>query len=320
MRFASIAATVVLGWAAFGAPALAAPVTSITFAYTGSLQSYDLPDPGDYRIIAAGGSGGGVGNDANTLGGLGAWAEGVFTFNGTETLSIIVGRRGGVGNGSGGGGGSFVFLPGNPATPLVVAGGGGGGRGAGGGFPNPVPGSNASLTPSGTNGTSGVNSQSVGGQGGTVGSGGGTVNQFTGGGGGGFFGAGGGEFGGDAATATAAGGDPGQGGGFGGYGGGGGGDAFGSAGGGGGFSGGGGGGNPQGGGAGAGGGGGSFVNQFFAGYIPSSEVIQLLDERGNGFVIIEFLGRGGGTPVPEPGTLALAGVALACLMRLRRRD
>ena len=83
------------------APAAAVP---ITFSYTGGFQSLTLTEPGDYRIVAAGAAGGGP------LGGFGARAEGIFTLNGTETLSIIVGGRGDYSQTlgyAGGGGGSF---------------------------------------------------------------------------------------------------------------------------------------------------------------------------------------------------------------------
>ncbi|MBR0675101.1 hypothetical protein GXW77_02815 [Roseomonas alkaliterrae] len=128
------------------APAAAVP---ITFSYTGGFQSLTLTEPGDYRIVAAGAAGGGP------LGGFGARAEGIFTLNGTETLSIIVGGRGDYSQTlgyAGGGGGSFVFLPGPTPIPLVV---GGGGGGQGYQQPNPAPssiGRDASLTPSGTAG------------------------------------------------------------------------------------------------------------------------------------------------------------------------
>jgi hypothetical protein len=327
------------------APAAAVP---ITFSYTGGFQSLTLTDPGDYRIVAAGAAGGGW------RGGFGARAEGIFTFNGTETLSIIVGGRGEVsslGAGGGGGGGSFVFLPGSTPVPLVV-GGGGGGQGTPDYYPEDYSfGRNASLTPSGTDGK-GLPYPGVpgtgGAPGGTAGFG-GTVSAWPSsdssigirpdaGGGGGFYGPG--QVGpflpsvstvfhnaavdnnGDAAIATARGG---IGGGVvadGGFGGGGSAGALGFVGGGGGgFSGGGAGGgansetpNP------GGGGGGSFVNAFFGGYIPNSTVLSLLTERENGFVTIEFLGRGGGAAaVPAPGGLAMLAVALLGFAAVRRR-
>ncbi|WP_162616868.1 hypothetical protein [Elioraea rosea] len=308
MRVCTFAA-VIAGFVTATAPALAAP---IIFSYTGSLQIYALLDPGDYRITAAGASGG----PTNVKdGGFGALAEGIFTFNGTETLNIIVGRNGGLGfGGGGGGGGSFVFLLGSPATPLVVAGGGGGANGSSTVISQT--GLNASLT---LNGTAGGN---AGGAGGTAGFGGtsGESGAF-GGGGGGFLGAGigvgGNNWGGGAATGTAAGGSSGTSGGNGGYGGGAGGGGFGSGGGGGGFSGGGGGGSSQLGG-GPGGGGGSYVNSLFGGYIPGSQSLSLVDTFGAGSVTIEFLGRGGGTAVPAPGGLAVFAVALFGLAMVRR--
>lgn len=294
----------------------AAQAAPVLFNFSGSLQTFDVTEPGDYRIVAAGAAGGTVqGGDPS---GLGAWAEAVFTFNATEQLRIIVGGRPGLTtDAAGGGGGSFVFLPADPNVflglpiPLVVGGGGGGSPGCG-------PGANASLGPNGTAGSGCFGG--VGGAGGTNGQGGiaGDEDNAGAGGGGGFFTSGGGSpegtsRGGEAAILGAVGGGGNQDGGFGG----GGGAVFYAGGGGGGYSGGGGGGSEVGGGG--GGGGGSFVNEDFGGYLQGSSVFKLLGESSHGFVVIEFLGRGGGTPVPLPGTLALLGAGLAGLALSRRR-
>ena len=43
-------------------------------------------------------------------------------------------------------------------------------------------------------------------------------------------------------------------------------------------------------------------------------MIRLCDTRSSGYVTIEPLGRGGGTAVPLPGTMPLAGLAGLLLM------
>jgi hypothetical protein len=61
---------------------------------------------------------------------------------------------------------------------------------------------------------------------------------------------------------------------------------------------------------------------LFGGYIASSSALSLRDSDGrnrNGFVTIEYLGRGGATEVPEPGTLALTALAGVALLVARRR-
>jgi hypothetical protein len=265
---------------ATGAPALAVP--TVLFSATFALQVYDVPAPGDYRIVAAGAAGGNVQGDF--VSGLGAWAEGIFTLNGTEQLQIIVGRRPPLTTTSGGGGGgSFVYLPADPNVflglprPLVVGGGGGGAVAtnalAGG------EGANASLGPNGTGGrgTFGGVQLSAGGTNGGGGQGGYSSVSGLGsgaGGGGGFYTAGGSVLrGGHAAMLGAEGGEGAQDGGFGG----GGASVFFAGGGGGGYSGGGGGGSEAGGGG--GGGGGSYVNEFIAGYVPNSSVLHSVPTR-----------------------------------------
>lgn len=251
----------------------AAP-TTVTYSYTGGLQSFVVPaGVTSLQIVVVGASGGGGPSSvcpSSRISGQGASIATTFAvglgapLQTGNTLRVLVGGAGGsrdVRNNcqsGGGGGGSFVWLgTAVPANPLIAAGGGGGG-GSGGG-----PGLNASLTTNGVTGTS-AGFDGAGGAGGTGGLGGG-AGQFNqgGGGGGGWTGNGGSSGSGGGGFSIGNGGAAG-GGVFvaGGYGGGGGGglrtfsnrqDA--SGGGGGGFSGGGGGGQGQ-----AGGGGGSYVD------------------------------------------------------------
>ena len=83
---------------------------TLTFNYTGAVQTYTIPvGVTSVTISAAGAQGGG-----NTGGGLGASMAGVFTVTPGETLYLVVGQQGQLQiggqsqNSSGGGGGSFV--------------------------------------------------------------------------------------------------------------------------------------------------------------------------------------------------------------------
>lgn len=114
------------------------------YFYSGTTKQTITLGPGNYDITAYGASGGGAsgfsevyGGTYSSAGGLGAEMEGEFNFSATVTLTLLVGGQGGYGYGGftngnytyvdyyggGGGGGSFVV---NGNTPLVVAGGGGG--------------------------------------------------------------------------------------------------------------------------------------------------------------------------------------------------
>lgn len=98
------------------------------------IQTWIVPETGNYVIEALGASGG---NGTNTTipriwrkGGLGARIKGTFFLNRGQPLKILVGQEGETllqfaHNPGSGGGGTFVTLPDN--KPLVVAGGGGGG-------------------------------------------------------------------------------------------------------------------------------------------------------------------------------------------------
>ncbi len=101
---------------------------TVTFNYTGSVQSYTVPPGVNSVTIDANGAQGGGSNGG--AGGLGAQMTGTFSVTPGEVLSVVVGQQGllqvggNAQNSSGGGGGSFVFRTG--PTLLVAAGGGGG--------------------------------------------------------------------------------------------------------------------------------------------------------------------------------------------------
>jgi PEP-CTERM motif len=275
---------------------LASSAQTGDYQYAGSEQTITL-SPGYYDITAFGAQGGSA--EGNGVpGGLGAEMEGQFNFAGVTTLTILVGGAGGsepIGS-CGGGGGSFVV---NGSTPLVIAGGGGGA------------GYNIPLGFGGKGGT------------GTAGSGGdGSTNDYSGGGGGGGFYSGGGNgsglngsVGGGGGSSFLNGGGGGSGGsaygpfgnitdGSGGYGGGAGGGGV-VGGGGGGYSGGGGGGLGS-------GGGGSIIDSSAIEILTEVSGIASPDDSPNGEIII--------TAVPEPSTLALAGLGGLSLLLLRRQQ
>ncbi|MEY4127313.1 MAG: hypothetical protein RL737_1502, partial [Bacteroidota bacterium] len=99
---------------------------TISFNYTGTVQSYTVPAGVTTLTISASGAQGG----GNTGGGLGALMSGDFTVTPGETIYIVVGQQGQLQiggqsqNSSGGGGGSFVYR--NANNLLLAAGGGGG--------------------------------------------------------------------------------------------------------------------------------------------------------------------------------------------------
>lgn len=152
---------------------------SVTFNYTGSIQTFTVPAcVTSITIDARGAAGGG------SIGGLGARMVGTFTVTYGEQLNILVGEQGdpSIGQGAGGGGGTFVADIFN--NPLIVAGAGGGQGSSGAGNPG-------NITLTGSNGTQPIS----GGIGGTNGGGGGGASDngscISGGGGGGFCGNGG---------------------------------------------------------------------------------------------------------------------------------
>ncbi|MAH26711.1 MAG: hypothetical protein CMI19_07135 [Opitutae bacterium] len=79
------------------------------------IQLWDVPTAGRYMIEVAGAGGSGF---AGNQSGRGAYCRGVFDFNGSETLKILVGQKG---LERGGSGGTFVTLLDN--TPIIIAGG-----------------------------------------------------------------------------------------------------------------------------------------------------------------------------------------------------
>jgi hypothetical protein len=103
---------------------------SLTASYTGQVQTFVVPQSGEYQITVYGASGG-SGNFES--GGAGAEVQAFFNLTLNESLSVYVGGQGasfispflGDAGAAGGGGGSFVVT--SAGTPLIVAGGGGGG-------------------------------------------------------------------------------------------------------------------------------------------------------------------------------------------------
>ena len=110
---------------AYAATPLAGAVT-----VSGGIQRWTVPSTGRYTLTAYGAEGGEQDSAANK-GGRGAVIRATLELEAGETLSILVGQRGGNGNrgtangAAGAGGGTFIV---NAAgDPLIVAGGGGGG-------------------------------------------------------------------------------------------------------------------------------------------------------------------------------------------------
>jgi hypothetical protein len=124
------------------APACLATTCTVTFDYTGILQSFTVPDAvTELDVVVSGASGGGTLYPLTSPGGEGgSTAATVSTVAGTS-FAVLVGEAGRVGGsravGGGGattstytgsgGGGSFIFH--SDGTPAVVSGGGGGGGG-----------------------------------------------------------------------------------------------------------------------------------------------------------------------------------------------
>jgi hypothetical protein len=150
--------------------------------YTGptgppSLQRFEVPSNGTYRITAAGAEGTVGTNSPSLKGGCGAEVTGDFVLQAGDIVEILVGQKGTAGTYSGGGGGgTFVIKNG---SALVIAGGGGGVRA--GALVNGRPGV---LSSSGTAGSTSNNYTSGFVAGGTGGAGGSYVSSYGSGGGG----------------------------------------------------------------------------------------------------------------------------------------
>jgi hypothetical protein len=129
---------------------------SVTLTYSGSIQSWTVPDCVTSVTIEAWGAEGGKNNPCTQKGGKGARMKGAFTVVPKETLKIVVAGRGldrgtNDANESGtGGGGSFVWK--DSGTQLLIAAGGGGGGAIcqSGGCPATATGKDAVTDNSGT--------------------------------------------------------------------------------------------------------------------------------------------------------------------------
>ncbi len=215
---------------------------SVTFSFTGDVQTFEAPVTGEYIFEAWGAQGGNITSLYPINGGLGGYAKGSMTLNQGDILYVYVGGKGQdrsgdhpygscalaeggwngggatrtAGNGTPGGGASDIRLSGQSLSDRIIVAGGGGG----GGWTYARGGNGGGLT--GENGT-GSNESGTGAQGGTQNAGGAQGNS------GGSCGVTSGTFGigGDASGSSAGGG----GGGGGWYGGGGGGFADGGGGG-----------------------------------------------------------------------------------------
>ena len=114
------------------------------YYYSGKKETFNVPEAGDYELIAVGGRGGWCNNNS---GGYGAQASGTFSLSKGDQLNIFVGGKGGdcssefvefdydkratVYTGAGGAGATFIeWDDGTSKTPkLLLVGGGGGGAG-----------------------------------------------------------------------------------------------------------------------------------------------------------------------------------------------
>ncbi|MBC8739830.1 hypothetical protein F6X40_24255, partial [Paraburkholderia sp. UCT31] len=117
------------------------------FSVTNGVQTWVVPEDGNYQITVAGAVGGNGTNYQSAqypgYGGKGAVLTAVVSLKKGTVLSLMVGQRGSTSTLDGGGGGGTFVAQGS--TPLMVAGAGGGSTPY-----SPFTGDNASLTTTGT--------------------------------------------------------------------------------------------------------------------------------------------------------------------------
>jgi len=115
--------------------------TSYFNIVTQGIQQWTVPQTGNYRILAVGGTGGAFGSNYsyNAFPGAGASIQGDFALTSGAVINIVVGQcpnlvlANNTANGSGGGGGTFVYTGSIGGAGLMIAAGGGGGTGHGSG-------------------------------------------------------------------------------------------------------------------------------------------------------------------------------------------
>ncbi len=103
--------------------AIAAPAQATLYSYIGALQTFTIPDSGNYDIVAGGaqgGAGGWPGGDSG--GGKGAIAGGDTYLGAGTALTIVAGGRPGTSYGIGGGGGGGSYLASDFTNTTLTAG------------------------------------------------------------------------------------------------------------------------------------------------------------------------------------------------------
>jgi hypothetical protein len=109
--------------------ATAANAQTVSYGFTGAIETWEVPTTGNYRVTVVGAQGG-SGEYSQDGGGLGASISADFYFEAGQIYHYAVGEQGHGTTGDfprGGGGGSFfVDESGIEPIPLMIAGGGGG--------------------------------------------------------------------------------------------------------------------------------------------------------------------------------------------------